>query len=71
MCDSDTNSTQEYKEEIKYHFKVESTKLGEKWFQLTEGRFPSLIFTNQTRETKLLCNVGFGVRAKDEIESNF
>jgi hypothetical protein len=35
LCDSDTNSTQEYKEEIKNHFKVESTKLGEKWVQLT------------------------------------
>lgn len=71
VCDSDTNSNKEYKQEIQNDFTVESTKFGEKWAQLTEGRFPSFIFTNKSNQTKLWSNDGFGVRAKDEIESNF
>jgi thioredoxin-related protein len=71
VCDSNPTSTKEYKQEIHNDFKVESTKFGKEWAELTNGRFPSFIFNNKSNETKLWSNDGFGVRAKDEIESNF
>jgi hypothetical protein len=68
VCSSDSSSILEYKKEIGKSFPINYSSTPEKWANIAQGKFPSFLLVGKT-QTKIWSNDGFGVRAKDEIES--
>lgn len=68
VCSSDSLSTLEYKKESRGIFPINYSTKPEKWTAIVKGKFPSFLLVGKT-QTKIWSNDGFGVRAKDEIES--
>ncbi len=68
VCNSDKNSVSEYKQQVGNSIKVTNTRKPNEWANLAQGKFPSFVLIGK-REIKVWSNDGFGVRAKDEIET--
>jgi hypothetical protein len=68
VCSSDSSSILEYKKEIGKSFPINYSSTPEKWAKIAQGKFPSFLLVGKN-QTKVWSNDGFGVRAKDEIES--
>ena len=68
VCSSDSSSILEYKKEIGESFTINYTSTPEKWANIAQGKFPTLLLVGKSL-TKIWSNDGFGARAKDEIES--
>ncbi len=68
VCSSDSSSILEYKKEIGKSFPINYSSTPEKWASIAQGKFPTFLLVGEN-QTKVWSNDGFGVRAKDEIES--
>ena len=69
VCSSEYNSSIEYKKEINGAFAIENTNEPKKWAKFVNGRFPSFVYVNKAK-VQIWSNDGFGVIAKDAIESS-
>jgi hypothetical protein len=69
VCSSEYNSSIEYKKEINGAFAIENTNEPKKWAKFVNGRFPSFVYVNKAK-VQIWSNDGFGVVAKDAIESS-
>lgn len=69
VCSTDQTSILDYKKEINGAFSIENTKAPKKWAKILRGRFPSFVYV-AVKNSKIWSNDGFGVRAKDAIESS-
>jgi hypothetical protein len=68
VCSSDSLSTLEYEKAGRGSFPINYSTTPEKWAKIAQGKFPSFLLVGEN-QTKVWSNDGFGVRAKDEIES--
>ncbi len=68
VCSSDSLSTLEYSKESGESFPINYSNTPEKWAKIANGKFPTFLFVGK-EQSKVWNNDGFGVRAKDEIES--
>jgi hypothetical protein len=69
VCSTEQTSILDYKKEINGAFSIENTKAPKKWAKIVKGRFPSFVYV-AAKNSKIWSNDGFGVRAKDAIESS-
>ena len=69
VCFSENKDLAVYKKEINGAFAIENTNDPKKWAKFVNGRFPSFVYVNNAK-VKIWSNDGFGVIAKDAIESS-
>lgn len=69
VCSSVNKDLVVYKKEINSAFTIENTNDPKKWAKFVNGRFPSFVYVNKAK-VQIWSNDGFGVIAKDEIESS-
>ncbi len=69
VCSSENKDLAVYKKEINGAFTIENTNEPKKWAKFVNGRFPSFVYVNKAK-VQIWSNDGFGVIAKDEIESS-
>lgn len=69
VCSSENKDLAVYKKEINGAFTIENTKNPKKWAKFVNGRFPSFVYVNKAN-VQIWSNDGFGVIAKDAIESS-
>lgn len=68
VCTTEKKSLSDYKLLAGNNIKVINTLKPNQWATIAEGTFPSFILVGKNT-SKIWKNDGFGVRAKDEIES--
>jgi len=69
VCSSENKDLVVYKKEINGAFTIENTNDSKKWAKFVKGKFPSFVYVNKAK-VQIWSNDGFGVIAKDAIESS-
>lgn len=69
VCSSENKDLAVYKNEINGAFAIENANEPKKWAKFVNGRFPSFVYVNNAK-VQIWSNDGFGVIAKDAIESS-